>query len=727
MPATHYRACNLCEAMCGVRIDVDGGVVTRIAGDDDDPFSKGYVCPKAVALKDLHEDPERLRRPLVKRAGRFVEVGWDEALDEAARGLVSVQKTHGLDAVAAYLGNPSVHNTGAMLFGPTFLRALKSKNRFSATSVDQLPSMLVAHWMFGHQLLLPIPDVDRTDYFLVLGANPLASNGSLMTAPGMRWRLDALRARGGKLVVIDPRRTETAERADRHVFIRPGTDALVLAAIVREALAAGPSLGRLAAFTDGLEPLARAVEPFSPERVAKPSGVDAATIRAIAGELWAAKRAVVYGRMGTCTQELGALCQWLVNALNVITGNLDRPGGAMFTRPAIDPLTLPKGLGASRGGFARYRSRVRGLPEFSGELPVAALAEEILVDGPGRVRALVTLAGNPVLSTPNGRRLDEALATLDCMVSIDPYLNETTRHATVILPPPSALERGHYDLVFHTLAVRNTARYAPALFDPGADARHDWQILSGLTRRIEDLRDGESPLRTLKHKALERLGPEGMLEIALRLGPYGAKLRPLRKGLGLDTLRANVHGLDFGALEPCLPDRLFTRTKRIDLAPRALLDDLPRALALLDTGGAAQSDELALIGRRHLRDNNSWMHNVKRLLGGPKRCTAMLHPDDAARLGLATGDVARFQSRVGAIELPIEVTAAMMPGVVSVPHGYGHGRDGTRLTTANAHAGASINDLTDETALDALSGNAALSGVRVRVAKISKASEPASS
>jgi anaerobic selenocysteine-containing dehydrogenase len=710
---THFRACNLCEAMCGLRIDAEDGRVTQIRGDEEDPLSRGYLCPKAFALKDLHEDPDRLRHPMRRTKNGWERLSWDDALDVASRGLVDVQKAHGNDAVGVYLGNPNVHNTGSMLFAPTFIRTLRTKNRFSATSVDQLPHMLAAYWMFGHQFLLPVPDVDRTSHFLIFGANPVASNGSLMTAPGMKNRIDAIRARGGRVVVVDPRRTETAERADEHVFVRPGTDALLLLAMLHVVLENGPTLGRLAELTDGLATLREAVRDVTPARVAAPTGVPAETITRLALDFARAPSAVCYGRVGTSTQPFGTVCQWLVNALNIVTGNLDRPGGAMFPKPALDPVALKQ---VGKGSYGRWKSRVRGLPEFGGELPVAVLAEEILTEGDGRLRGMVTIAGNPVLSTPNGAQLDRALASLDFMVAIDPYLNETTRHANLILPPPSPLERPHYDVVFHLLAVHETARFSRALFDPGPDARHDWQILLGLARRVDTLRLGSDVRRTLKYRALERLGPERILDVGLRLGRFGARLRPPRMGLTLAKVREAVHGVDLGPLTPSLPERLFRREKTIDLAPPLLVADLARLWSAFEGEAAAtMPGGLLLVGRRHLRDNNSWMHNVPQLMRGKPRCTLFVHPDDAARLGLPDGEEAIVRSRVGEVRVPVTVTDEIMRGVVSLPHGYGHGRPGVKLGVATEHAGVSVNDLTDDKLLDTLSGNAAFSGVPVEV------------
>lgn len=708
---SHFRTCSLCEAMCGIRIELDGADrITSIRGDRDDPFSRGHICPKAVALRDIHEDPDRLKHPLRRDGARWRRVSWDEALAEAAERLHDTQTRHGRDAVAAYLGNPTVHNMGGMLFAPPLLRALRTRNRFSATSVDQLPHMLAARLMLGHQLLLPIPDIDRTRHMIIVGANPLASNGSLMTAPGVKRRLRAIQERGGKVVVVDPRRTETARIADEHVPILPGTDALLLFGmlhtILDEELA---SPGRMRALSDGWERLRRRAKPFSPERAAAHTRVPVDTIRRLARELAAARAGVVYARVGASTQPFGTLCQWLVNVLNIVTGNFDRPGGAMFPRPAVDLLRMPKGVGVGRGGFGRWRSRVRGLPELGGELPVATLAEEILTEGEGRIRALLTFAGNPVLSTPNGRQLDRALETLDFVVSVDFYLNETTRHAHLILPPTGPLEHGHYDLAFHLLAVRNTAKYSPPLFEPADDARHDWEILLELQSRLEVLRAPRGLSRVVveaRKRALRALRPEGLVDLGLRMGPYPLSMRRLRR---------EPHGVDLGALEPCLPQRLFGRG-RIDLAPEEILADLDRLEGTFPESGAADLDgQLLLIGRRELRSNNSWMHNAPVLMGGRERCTLMMNPDDAAHRGLEDGATVRVTSRVGSIDVPLQVTDDLARGVVSLPHGYGHARPGVQLRLATEHPGASINDLTDDQRVDALSGNAAFSGVPVRV------------
>src|SRR5512137_102526 len=484
MRQERLHTCMLCEAVCGVILAVEDGRVVGVRGDRDDPFSRGHVCPKAAALPDVAADPDRIRQPMRRVGTRWEPVSWQEALAEAAERLRAVQQAHGRHAVGMYVGNPTVHGFGALLGIPILSKALGGRSRFSATSVDQLPQMLASLEVLGHQLLLPVPDLDRTRHLLLLGSNPLASNGSLMTAPGVARRLAALRARGGRLVVVDPRRTETAEAADRHVAVRPGGDAPLLLGMLHVIHAEGLARpGRLAAFTDGLDRLAEIAVRYPPERVAARAGVAADDIRMLAREFAAASPAVAHGRVGVCTQEFGGLASWLVLALNVVTGNLDRPGGAMLPTPAADVVAFTARTG-SPGSFGRFRSRVRSLPEFGGELPVAALAEEIETPGKDRIRGLVTFAGNPVLSAPNGRRLDAALAGLEFMVSIDLYRNETTRHAHLILPPSFGPERDHYDMVFYNLAVENAARWAPRVVDPPPGVRDDWDILVGLAAEL---------------------------------------------------------------------------------------------------------------------------------------------------------------------------------------------------------------------------------------------------
>ncbi len=695
--------CNLCEAICGLQITIEGDHVTGVRGNPDDPLSRGHICPKGVSIGDLHDDPDRLRRP-IRRVSKgangsdseWVEISWDEALDLVADRLAETINRHGRDAVGVYLGNPNVHSLGFATHGIPLVKALRTHNRFSASSVDQIPHQLVASLLYGHQLMIPIADIDRTSFFLVLGANPMASNGSMMTVPDFPNRVRELKARGGRMVVIDPRRTETAGLADEHVFVRPGTDAVVLLAMLHE-LFEIPGAVRPAAYVDGVDQVRDAVRDFSAEHAEAISGVSAWTIRRLTRELVDADGAAVYGRIGLSTQGFGSVCQWAIACLNALTGNLDREGGVLFPEPAIDFVTT--GL-IGRGHFDLYRSRVRGAPEHSGELPVSVLAEEIETPGEGQIRSLLTVAGNPVLSTPNGKRLEAAIGTLDFMAAVDIYLNETTRHADVILPPTTILERDHYDIAFHGLAVRNTARFTPAVFDKPSGAKHDWEIFRDLTLRIVD-RLERKPSLAARAKLRLRLLPTPTFAI-------GSLLRRGRKTTITD-LRKHPEGVDLGPLRPTLPGRLRTPDKRIDLAQELILADLARVRAEL----AAPPEGLLLIGRRHQRDCNSWMHNVDRLTRGRPRHQLLMHPDDAAKRSIADGETVRVASRVGSVEVEVALTDDVMPGVVSLPHGYGHAAN-PGMSRAAGVPGASINDLTDPDRLD-LSGNAALSGVPVSV------------
>src|SRR6266446_6031818 len=699
------HTCMLCEAVCGLTVEMDGASIGRVRGDPDDPFSQGHICPKAAAIVDVQGDPDRILEPQRRQGDRWQSVSWDEALEEAGQRLAEVQRKHGRNAVGVYIGNPTVHSYSALLATPFFNRAMGTRSRFSATSVDQLPHMLAALEMFGHQVLLPVPDVDRTHFFLMLGANPVASNGSLMTAGGISRRLEELRKRGGKLVVVDPRRTETAEIADQHLAIRPGTDALLLLAllyVIFEEQRA--NLRHLAALTDGLDLLREIAGRFPPERVAERTAISSLAIWELGRAFASAPSAVAYGRVGACTQQFGGLAAWLVVALNAVTGNLDREGGFMFTTPAADLVALATRTG-DRGHFGRWRSRVRGLPEFGGELPAATLAEEIDTEGDGRIRALVTFAGNPVLSTPNGARLERALSRLETMVSIDLYRNETTRHADLILPTSFGFERDHYDLAFYALSVRNVARYVKPLVPRPPGVRGDFETLLDLAlsvRRHGGGRRGAAAGVTLR--AARMLGERRLLDLMMRFGPHRLSLRKLEQ---------NPHGIDLGPLRPHLVARLGGR--RMQLAPAVFLRDLDRLTATLSKPA---TNGLVLIGRRALRSNNSWMHNSLRLVKGPPGCVLLMHPEDAAARGLGPDGRVRVTSRVGSVEVPVALSDEVMKGVVSLPHGWGHAREGAALSVAAAHAGASLNDLTDEQSIDVLSGNAAFSGVPVTVTKV---------
>ncbi|MCJ8204154.1 molybdopterin oxidoreductase family protein [Pseudomonas sp. RGM2987] len=695
----HHRACHLCEAICGLTLETtetadQGLTITSIKGDALDSFSRGHICPKAVALQDIQNDPDRLRQPMQRVGDEWQPIAWDDAFALVAERLADIQARHGQNAVGVYQGNPSVHNYGLMTHSNYFLGLLKTRSRFSATSVDQLPHHLTSHLMYGHGLLLPIPDIDHTDFMLILGGNPLASNGSIMTVPDVEKRLKAIQARGGKVVVVDPRRSETAAIADQHVFVRPGGDAALLFGLLNTLFSEG--LVRDSHLpVDGLEDVREAVAAFTAEAMSPLCAVPAAQIRQLARDFAAAPSAVCYGRMGVSTQAFGTLCHWLIQLINLVTGNLDRVGGALCTEPAVDLVATTSG-----GHFNRWQSRVSGRPEYAGELPVSALAEEMLTEGEGQIRALVTVAGNPVLSTPNGRQLEQALDGLEFMVSVDLYINETTRYADLILPSTSALENDHYDTTFNLFAVRNVTRFNRAILPKPEGALHDWEIFVGLAKAFA-AKTGKELKPTMP--------PAQMIDLGLRHGAYG-DASPHK--LSLATLFDHPHGIDLGALKPNLAARLKTENQRIQAAPAVILADLARFAALQ----APQPDELLMIGRRHVRSNNSWMHNFHRLVKGKPRHQLLMHPDDLESRGLVDGQRVKVSSRVGVIEVEVQGSLDMMKGVVSLPHGWGHARPGVQMTIAREQPGSSANDLTDDCQLDELSGNAALNGVPVKVA-----------
>lgn len=743
---THFRTCPLCEATCGLELTVREGTVVRIRGDRDHAFSKGFICPKGSVLHKLHADPDRLRAPMVQRGdsletSTWEQVTWDEAFAVIAEGIGRVIDEHGRDAVGAYFGNPSIHSLGSVIYNRVLIQAMASSQMYSASTVDQMPKHVSSGVMFGNPILIAVPDLDRTDHLLILGANPYESNGSLATAPDWPGRIEAIRARGGKVVVVDPRRTKTAANADEWHSIRPGGDALLLCAMLHVLFAEDLiDMGRIPAITSGMRDIADSVEPFSPAAVESRVGIDADTIARMARELAAAPSAAVYGRIGTHTVEFGSLAAWAVDALNLVTGNLDSPGGVMFS---LSPHESGRGKGRGRGfRIGRRHSRVRGYPEVRSEFPVAGLAEEITTPGDGQIRAMVTVAGNPVLSTPDSARLDEAFAQLEFMVSVDPYLNETTRHANVILPPPTALERSEYQMAFIGMAVRNFAQWSPPMFDSdclqeheilgrlalifsGPDAGDDPTVLdamlldgaldSAITAPDSPIADRSiEELRAILKANPARDGLDHILDTMIRTGARGDWFGAVPDGLSLDVFERNPHGIDFGPLEPRLPEALRTESGTIELAPRLIIDELERLASCLDR--PMDEDALVLIGRRHLRSNNSWMHNIEALVKGKERCTLQIHPEDAARLAVLDGSQATVSSRVGSLIAPVEVTDEVPVGVVSLPHGWGHDMSGTSGAVAARRPGVNSNLLTDPERLDPLSGNAILNGIPVTVA-----------
>ncbi|MCA2319676.1 MULTISPECIES: molybdopterin-dependent oxidoreductase [Mycobacterium avium complex (MAC)] len=727
----HLRTCPLCEAMCGLEIQVDDGRVTGIRGNRDDVWSRGHLCPKGTSLAALHDDPDRIREPMIKVDGQWHEVSWDAAFRRCTELLTPVIDKYGIGAVTAYTGNPLAHSFSLARYAGVLMGMSGMPVTYSPGTVDQWPKNLSSHLMYGLWWNFPVPDIERTDLLVIMGANPAASQGSLLAAPNVMGLIDAIRKRG-KVIVIDPVRTPTAARADEWLPIVPGTDAALLLAVAHTLFAEdlarpGP---HLAGHLDGLDTLRRVVADWPPERVGAVTGIGEDRIRRLARELAGTDKSVVYGRIGLCNQEFGSLASWLVDVVNILTGHFDTPGGAMFPRPAAWSITtqpLP-GLEGGAPEFGRWHTRVRGAKEVLGQAPVSCMAEEIATPGDGQLKALITVAGNPVLSTPGGDKLDEVLPMLEAMISVDLWLNETTRHADVILPGLSPLEQPHHDDLILLFAIHSIANYSAPVFDPG-DRPHEWEILIRLTglctgtpaedvdvAAIDDgFFDYLAFTRGLDGAEIRKLyehgGPERMLDLTLRTGPFGDQYGKNPGGLTLDTLKANPNGIDFGPMVPQLPDILGTPDKKIRLAPQYLLDDLPRLAARMER----PAEPLVLVSRRHLRSNNTWLHNVPALMKGKDRCTLLIHPDDAARCGIADNDIVTVKSEAGEIRVPVEITDAIKPGVVSMPHGWGHGKPGTRMTVANGSPGANTNVLSPPTFVDQPSGNGVLNGIPVTI------------
>ncbi len=702
MSTIKYRTCSLCEAMCGLAIEVNGKEVLSVKGDESDPFSKGYICPKAVGMKDIYDDPDRLKRPVKKVDGAWVEISWEEAFDEVAEKLLSMQAKYGPQSIGIYSGNPSAHNLGTLLTIPDFIRSLKTKNRFSATSIDQLPHHLAAQYMYGHPFMIPIPDIDRTDFWLIIGGNPLVSNGSLMTAPNCRGKIRDIQERGGQVVVIDPRYTETARKSDQHHFVKPQSDVWLLLAMINYIFKNKKvNLRHLINLVpaEELQALAIAMQPYSIEVAARKTGMTVENITSLFDAFLAADKAVCYGRMGVSVVEFGSLSQWAINLINLLSGNVDRAGGQMFTTPAFEIIQKPS---KGKTKFNRWQSRVRKLPEFGGELPCSTIAEEIMTPGEGQIKCMITNAGNPVLSTSNGKQVGTAFEQLEFMVSIDIYINETTQYADIILPPATGLEVPHYDTVFNLFAIRNTAKFSEPVIPKEDGAKYDYEIFQALTKRM--IADELPTDEKVKAKILYKLGmkPKDMLAFGLKMGGQ----------ITMEDLANHPHGIDLGPMVPNLIDRIMTEDGQVKVMAEIYLKDLERLNKTIDQ----TTDGLVLIGRRHLRSNNSWMHNSVRLVKGRERCTLLIHPDDANAHNIVEGAEVTVQSKVGQVTLPAEISEEIMAGVVSIPHGWGHKRKGVKMAIAQAHAGVSCNDLTDENLIDQLTGNAAVNGVPVSIA-----------
>ncbi|MFT6247577.1 MAG: anaerobic selenocysteine-containing dehydrogenase [Cognaticolwellia sp.] len=696
---THYRNCNICEAMCGLEIKYQDKNIISIKGDKDDPFSKGYNCPKATALQDFYEDKDRLKTPIRRTKTGWEDISWEEAYTEIAEKFKTIQAKHGKNSLALYLGNPNAHNLGNTLFLKPFMKSLGTINRFSSASADQMPHHVASNFMFGAGMLIPVPDIDRTDFMLIIGGNPVVSNGSMMTAPNVIGRLKAIQKRSGKVVVVDPRRTHTAKVADQHLFIRPEKDALLLLALINRVFAKNAvKLRHLEEIIDDIEVFKTISEAYSADAVAEFVGISAQDIYTLADEFMSANSAVCYSRMGASTQTFGGLCQWLTNVLNIITGNFDRAGGAMFPQPAFDLLrNYKKGFKSS---FGQYHSRVRKLPFFNGEFPVAALAEEIQTAGEGQIKSLITVAGNPVLSSPSGHKLAEAFQELDYMVCVDIYLNETTKYANIILPATTGVENAHYDIFFNSFSVRNTVKYSAPLFEREEYQRNDYEILKELTIRMSD---EEVPGH------VKSLTPEIILDVELKKGPYG------EQGFSLQKLIDNPHGIDIGPLMPCAAERIKTSDGKINLLPQLYVDDLVRLNAVMSQPARNKNYPFDLIGRRLVKSHNTWTQNSARLVKGKNPCTLEIHPDDAQQLGVSNGQLVNVSSISGEVLINAVITDDVQRGVVTMPQGWGHNQKGTNMSIAATQPGVSINDLTDVNRVDLLTGNAAFNGTPVAI------------
>jgi anaerobic selenocysteine-containing dehydrogenase len=713
--------------MCGLEIHVEAGRVAGIRGNRDDVWSRGHICPKGASLAALHDDPDRIRRPMIKVDGTWREVSWDAAFRRCTELLAPLIEKHGIPAVTAYTGNPLAHSFSLARYAGVLLGMSGMPITYSPGTVDQWPKNLSSHLMYGGWWTFPVPDIERTDLLVIMGANPAASQGSLLAAPDVMGLINGIRKRG-KVIVVDPVRTTTAAHADEWLPIVPGTDAALLLAVAHtlfdeDLVSPGPHV-------DGVETMREVAAAWPPARVSAVTGIAEDRIKGLARELATTEKSVVYGRIGLCNQEFGSLASWLVDVINILTGHFDTPGGAMFPRPTVWSITtqpLP-GLEGGLPEFGRWHTRVRGAKEVLGQAPVSCMAEEIATPGEGQIKALITVAGNPVLSTPGGDKLDEVLPMLDAMIAVDLWLNETTRHADVILPGLSPLEQPHHDDLVLMFAIHSFANYSAPVFRP-EDRPHEWEILIRLTglctgtpaedvdvAAIDDgFFDYLAFTRGLDGAAVRKHydhgGPERILDLTLRTGPFGDRYGENPDGLTLQKLKENPNGIDFGPMVPQLPDILGTPEKKIRVAPQYLLDDLGRLAARIER----PADELVLVSRRHLRSNNSWLHNVPPLMKGRDRCTLLMHPEDARRRGIVDNEVVTVKSEAGQIEVPLEVTDAIRPGVVSMPHGWGHGKPGTRLAVANGAPGANTNALSPPTFIDEPSGNGVLNGIPVTV------------
>jgi anaerobic selenocysteine-containing dehydrogenase len=711
--------CRICEAACGLVATVEDGRVTALRPDPAHPLSWGFACPKGIAMTEVQNDPDRVLSPLRRVDGRLEPCSWDDAIADIGGRLRSLRDREGLSAAGWYMGNPSAFSSSHPLWVKGFLDAIGSRHYYTASSQDVSNRFAASALLYGSPVVVPIPDLERTSLLLMVGANPLVSHGSLLTAPRIRERLNAIVERGGRVVVADPRRSETA-RAFEHLPVRPDSDAWLLLSLLHVLFAEDrvdrDALRRQARDADWLEDLAAR---FPPPAAAERSGVAPGRIRELARALSEAEGAAVYGRTGSCLGRFGTLVAYLLDALNVATGNLDRPGGAVFGHAAISLDDV-----AHRAGLATYdshRSRVGDLPEVLGSLPASLMAREITEPGEGQLRALFVSAGNPVLSVPDGRALEAALAELELLVSIDFYVNETAaRHADYVLPATTFLERGDMPLALMGFAVRPYVQWSDPVVEPAGEAREEWEIIDALSRELGVVPLTPAALRRLPGPLARRVTPERLLDLLLRTGPDGDWFGLRRGGLSLGRLRREPSGVALRDEVPTgvLRDKVRHPGGRVRLRHAAIGEEVERLAA---DGPGDGEFPLRLIGLRELRSHNSWMHNSPKLMAGDRSHSARVHPADAERVGVGEGEPLRIVSASGSVEVAARLTDEVMEGVVALPHGWGHAGGWRR---ANAAGGVNSNELASAAPedLEPLAGMAHLNGIPVRLEAV--AGEP---
>jgi formate dehydrogenase len=721
----HTTFCRICEAACGMVATVEDGRITKLRPDRDHPLSQGEACPKGVAMLEVHDDPDRVLHPMRRRADGegFERVSWREAIADIGTRLRAVRDEHGGDAIGWYMGNPGAFSYSHPLWVKGFVDALGSKHYYTASSQDVSNRFAASALLYGSPALLPIPDLNRTKFLLVVGANPLVSHGSVLTAPRIRHQLDEIVERGGRVVVVDPRRSETARQYE-HVPVQPDSDAQLLLSLLHVIF--DEHLEDTAAITEqstGTQLLRNAAAEHPPEATESATGVPADTVRALARDIAAAESAAIYGRTGSCLGRHGTLVSFLLDALGLVTGNLDRPGGLVFGRPviALDEV-------AHRGGLDSYgkvHSRIGGFPDVLGAMPASLMAEEITTPGDGQMHALFVSAGNPVMSVPDGDKLTRALVELDLLVSIDLYVNETNKHADYVLPAATFLEREDLPIAFLGFYTTPFIQWTEPVVAPRGEARDEWETIDDIAGELGIVPLPIPQLRMLGRRLTRWLTPQRLVELLLRTSAQG-DLFGLRRGkLNLDVLRKHPSGIvvDEQIATGVLRKRIYTRDKRVNLQPQQLREALDR---LRDLGGADSGGEfpLRLIGLRELRSHNSWMHNSPMLMRGKRTHAARVHPDDAVAHGLSDGGGVRITSKHGSLEVAVKVTDEIVAGTVALPHGWGH-HGGWQV--ANAAGGANSNVLAGSAVedLEPLAGMAFLNGIRVKLEPIAAAPEHA--